>query len=517
MKLSVLPLAALVLSAATAATAGAQAPDARVAVADFDTYVAKGVRDWGVPGLSVAVVRNDTVLLARGYGVRALGEPGAVDEHTLFGIMSTTKAMTTAAIAMLVDDGKVAWNDPVSKWLPELQFPDPFLTRELTIKDLLTHGSGLGSADLMWVRGDLDLNEILRRVRYLRPEYSLRSSFVYQNIMYAAAGEVVARASGMNFPEFLRTRIFTPLGMTRTYPTFSAMSAAGELNLSRPHHPVRGTIRVIAEDDTFEGDVMVAAGSTWSTASDMARWARFLLDSARVAGVPLISAENFAQLFQPQVLVPEEEFYESMQLTRPRWTSYGLGWFQQDYNGRYIAFHTGSLPGRTAIVGLVPDERLAVIVLGNLANAELRQALMLQAIDVFAGTNGAPARDWSAELLELYGGLQQQADSNRRENDEKRVAGTRPTLPLAAYVGTYTHPAWGPFVIEERDGRLYGTHGVGAQNTGPLEHWHYDTFRMTFGDGRGHPTTLQFVIGTDGAVTQLLGGGQDKYTYDRVR
>jgi CubicO group peptidase (beta-lactamase class C family) len=523
MKLSVLPLAVLVLSAATAATvatpatAGAQDADTRAAVADFDAYVAKGVRDWEVPGLSIAVVRNDTVLLARGYGVRALGEPGAVDEHTLFGIMSTTKAMTAAALAMLVDEGKVAWSDPVSKWLPELQFPDPFQTRELTVKDLLIHNTGLGNADLMAVRGDLDRDEILRRVRHLRPEYSLRSTFVYQNIMYVAAGEVIARASGMSYPEFLRTRLFAPLGMTRTYPTFSAMSAAGDPNVSRPHHPVRNSIRVISDDDSYEGDVMAAAGSTWSTASDMALWARFLLDSARVDGVPLISGESFARLFQPQVLVPEDEFYESMQLTRPRWTSYGLGWFQQDYNGRYIAFHTGSLPGRTAIIAVVPDERLAVIVLGNLDHAELRQALMLRAIDVFAGTNGAPARDWSAELLELYGELQQRADASRRENDAKRIAGTRPTLPLAAYAGTYTHPAWGPFVIEARDGRLHGTNGAGAQNAGPIEHWHYDTFRMTFGDGRGGPVTLQFVIGSDGTVTQLLGGGRDKYTYDRAR
>jgi CubicO group peptidase (beta-lactamase class C family) len=206
---------------------------------------APGVRDWEVPGLSIAVVRNDTVLLARGYGVRALGEAGTVDEHTLFGIMSTTKAMTAAALAMLVDDGKVAWSDPVSKWLPELQFPDPFQTRELTVKDLLTHNTGLGNADLMAVRGDLDRGEILRRVRHLRPEYSLRSSFVYQNIMYVAAGEVVARASGMSYPEFLRTRIFAPLGMTRSYPTFShgASGRAGSKERSASRRPTNTSWR----------------------------------------------------------------------------------------------------------------------------------------------------------------------------------------------------------------------------------------------------------------------------------
>jgi CubicO group peptidase (beta-lactamase class C family) len=488
--------------------------DERAVVAEFEAYVEQSMHDWGVPGLSVAVVRDDTVLLARGYGVREVGEPGAVDEHTLFGIMSTTKAMTSASIAMLVDDGKVAWSDPVAKWIPELQFPDPFLTRELTIKDLLTHNSGLGNADLMWVRDDLDVDEILRRVRYLKPEYSLRSSFVYQNIMYIAAGEVVARASGMSFAEFLRTRIFAPLGMTRSYSTLNEMAESGDSNVSRAHLELRDTVRVISEQNVSK---IAATGGAWSTANDMALWAQFLLANGNVDGEALISAEHFAQLFRPQVLVPEQEFYASMALTRPRWTSYGLGWFQQDYNGRYLAFHTGSLPGRTAMIGLVPDAQMAVVVLGNFPDAGLRKALMLRAIDIFAGTNGAPVRDWSAELMELYDGLQQQADSRQKENDELRVLGTRPTLPLAAYVGEYLHPAWGSFIIEELDGRLYGTHGAGEQNTGPLEHWHYDTFRITFGDGRGRPTTLQFIIGADGTVTQVLGGGSEKYRYDRPR
>lgn len=500
------PLAALALVAAPVAAQPR-------AVRDFDAYAATAARDWEVPGLSIAVVRNDSVLLARGYGVRALGEPGAVDEHTLFGIMSTTKAMTAAAIAMLVDEGKVRWDDPVSKWIPELQFPDPFLAREVTVRDLLTHNTGLGNADLLWARGDLALPEILRRVRHLRPAYSLRASFVYQNVMYGAAGEVIARASGMSYADFLQARLFRPLGMTRTYATFGAAAAARDANMSRAHYRIRDTVRVIAEDTV---DAVPAAGSVWSTASDMARWARFLLDSARVGGKRLISAPGYAELFRPQALVPEDEFYPTTARTHPRWTSYGLGWFQQDYDGRYVAFHTGSLDGRTAIIGLVPDARVAVIVFGNLDHAEVRHALMLRAIDTFAGTHGAPVRDWSAELRALYGGLRRQADSARAAADARRVAGTRPSLPLGSYAGRYAHPAWGDLRIDERDGQLRLQLGAGAQNAGPLEHWHYDTFRAMLGDGRAGAQAVQFVLGTDGRVASLRLGGSADYEFRRT-
>lgn len=490
--------------------AAAQTRSVDATVREFDAYAAKAARDWGVPGLAIAVVRNDSVLLARGYGVRELGAPGAVDEHTLFGIMSTTKAMTAAAVAMLVDEGKLGWDDPVSKWLPELQLADPYATRELRVRDLLTHSAGLGNADRLWIRGDLGTAEILRRLRWLEPAYSFRSSFTYQNVMYGAAGEVIARAAGTSYPEFLRARLFAPLGMTRSHPTHAAVAAARDPNTSRAHYRIRDTVRAIDEDVV---DALPAAGSVWSTASDMARWARFLLDSGRVNGRRLISARAFAQLFQPQVIVPDAEFYPTTRLTRPHWTTYGLGWFQQDYAGRFLAFHTGSLDGRTAIIGLVPDARVGIVVLGNLDHAEVRHALMLRAIDTFAG--GAPSRDWSTDLLALYGDRRRLADSARVAAESRRVAGARPSLPLPSYAGTYVHRVYGPIVVTERGGALRLREGAGPQNEAPLTHWHYDTFRATYGDGRDAPRLVQFVIGVNGTPTRLLIGGNEGLAYVR--
>ncbi|HEY2848780.1 MAG TPA: serine hydrolase [Gemmatimonadaceae bacterium] len=498
---------AVLISAAASAQSGAQ-------LKEFDAYVAKGMKDWGIPGLSVAVVKNASVIFSKGYGVRTLGSPGAVDDQTLFGIMSTTKAFTAMSLAMLVDEHKVAWSDPISKWLPELEFPGAFETRELTVKDLLTHSTGLGNADLLWGRNDLSREEILKRVRFLTPAYSIRDGFVYQNIMYGAAGEVVARASGMSWEDFVRTRIFQPLGMTRSYPTLGVMRATHDPNVSSPHYKIRDTIRVIEDEPA---DAIESAGAIWSTAADMAKWMRFLLDSGRVHGTRLVSQRNFAELFRAQVVGPEEGFYPTSQIIKPHRETYGLGFFEEDFRGRFVAFHTGSLDGRTAIIGLLPDQGVGVYAFGNLDHAEFRHAIMYKAFDLFAGTNGGPARDWSAEFLTLYGNAEKQSEAAQAARDARRVMGTHPSLALAKYAGTYTHPAWGDLVIAMDNGTLRMTIGTGAENTGPVEHWNYDTFAATLGDGRGGRTMLTFELDGAGNVASVVMDGSDLYRFRRVR
>lgn len=479
---------------------------------EIDAFIAKGMKDWEIPGLSVSIVKNDTVIFSKGYGVRTLGAPGAVDDQTLFGIMSTTKAFTAMALAMLVDEHKVAWNDPVSKWLPQLEFPDVLATRELTVKDLLTHNTGLGNADLLWVRGDLTRDEILGRVRFLTPAYSIRNGYVYQNVMYSAAGEVVAHASGMSWEDFVTKRIFEPLGMWRSYTTLGHMRATNNANVSSPHFKIRDTIRVISDEPA---DPIEAAGAIWSTASDMAKWMRFLLDSGRVNGTRLVSERNFHELFRPHVVAPPGGFYPTAQLVQPHFETYGFGFFEEDFRGRFVAYHTGSLAGRTAIIGLMPDERVGVYVLGNLDHAEFRHALMYKAFDVFAGTNGQPARDWSAEFLKLYGDADKLAKEASAAQDAKRVVGTHPSLALEKYAGTYSHPAWGDLVISMENGALRMTIGAGPDNTGLLEHWNYDTFRATLGDGRGGHTTLTFELDPAGNASSVMLDGSEQYRFRR--
>ena len=497
--------------ALTLASHSASAQSRTAELKELDAYIQHGMKAWNLPGLSIAVVANDSVLFTRGYGEKSLAAPGAVDATTQFGIMSTTKAMTALALAMLVDDGRLAWTDRVTKWLPGFEFSEPYLTNTATVRDLLTHNIGVPNADLLWVRGDLTREEILRRVRYLPSAYLLRGGFSYANVMYGAAGEVVAKASGMSWDDFVSTRIFTPLGMTHSYPSHARMRAA-ERNVSAAHYRIRDTLRVI-EDETV--DVIPSAGAAWSNADDMAKWVRFLLDSGRVGGRRLLSDTSYRELFRPQSFVTASEFYPTAQVTKPHWTTYGLGWFEQDFRGRFLAFHTGSLDGRTAIIGLVPDKKVGVYIFGNADHVEFRHALMLKALDIVAGTNGEPARDWSTEFLALYGSIRAQGDSVRIAGEQARVPGTRPSLPLDAYVGTYTHPAWGTLDVSLRQGALRMTLGAGPARAGSLTHWHYDTFRSTLGDGRDGATMLQFVLGTDGKVSRVLLYGSEAYAFVR--
>src|SRR4051812_16532835 len=205
-------------------SSAAQARSATDPIRDLDAYAAKAVAEWRVPGLAIAVVKDGRIVFAKGYGVREAGKVAPVDTQTLFAIGSTTKAMTAAAIGMLVDEGKLRWDDPVTQHLPTFQLADPYVTREITIRDLLTHRAGLGNGDVLWYGTDADGAEILRRARFIPSAYSMRAGFIYQNVMYGIAGQVVGAVSGMTWAEFLKKRIFEPLGMTRTVPTLAEAS-----------------------------------------------------------------------------------------------------------------------------------------------------------------------------------------------------------------------------------------------------------------------------------------------------
>lgn len=474
---------------------------------ELDTFIEKGMQDWKLPGLSTVVVKDGKVVYLKGFGIRTLGNNAAVDADTQFGIMSTTKAMTALAIAMLVDEGKIRWDDPVTRHLPWFQMPTPYLTEEVTVRDLLRHNAGLANADLLWSRGDLSTREILQRVRELKPAYSLRSSFIYQNVMYGAAGEVVTAASGMSWEQFITTRILKPLEMERSNATMGGMMAVNDANRSSAHFEIDNKMHVIKEVPV---DPVPAAGATWSTARDMGNWIRFLLDGGQYKGKRLVSEENFRELFSPQALIAPDNFYPSTALTKPHWTAYGLGWFLQDYRGKFVAMHTGSMDGRTALIGLLPDDGIGVYVFGNADHVEFRHALMLKVFDLYTD---APTRDWSTELLKLYSDGKAAREKAGSEQDKKRILHTRPSLALSSYVGTYVHPAWGDLIITEQGGKLKIRLGIGAENEGVLQHWNYDSFRGQFGDGRYGWSMFQFALAPDGSVSSVALENSDEYRF----
>jgi CubicO group peptidase (beta-lactamase class C family) len=481
--------------------------------ARYDAYVQQAVKDWRVPGLTVTVVKDGKVLLKKGYGVRRLtGTSEPVNSQTLFAMASTTKAMTAACLGMLVDEGKLDWDDPVTNYLPDFQLYDPAVTRDLRVRDLLTHNTGLGNADFLWTAMKIPAGEILHRLRLLKPAYSLRAGFIYQNIMYLAAGQVIEKASGMPWETFIRRRIFEPLGMRRTQALFRDVT---DTNRAIPHVMINDTIRVVdsrAEEESV--DAVGPAGSVWSCPDDLVAWMTCMLDTARYssAGITksLLRPVTWAELFRPQSMVSDGQFYPTQQLTKPNWKTYGLGWFQHDYRGHRVNFHTGSLTGMVAIHGQLPDRKLAVYVQGNLDHAELRHALMYRAFDEFGLDNTDERtvhRDWSTEFRQLYDTLHKRAKLTEQMTDSLRVPNTKPSLPTAAYAGFYTDPLFGTVEIREQQGKLRML--VNKVLTGNLSHWHYDTFRLTYDQFWNGTDAVGFVLDLQGKVSKLNWGGAE--------
>lgn len=489
---------AIALSATVALAAPLWSDEMRDPVATFDSLAETMRLDWQVPGLAVAVIRDGRLLLAKGYGVRELGGADAVGADTLFAAASTTKAMTAAAIGMLIDEGKLAWDDPVRKHVPELDLDDATLADELTVRDLLTHHTGLPATDYLWYATDLEWPGILGKLALVERRATTRGHFEYHNVMYGLAGDLVGRVSGRPWAEFVRTRIFAPLGMSRTVPLGSEVLSRG--NFVTPHSREDGPLSTW---ETLEVvDPIPAAGSVWTSANDMAKWISFLLDPASgkaTDGAPLLAPETIAELFRPQVVIQPGAFYPTAEKTQPHWTTYGLGWFQQDYRGLKLDFHTGSIDGLVAIVGLVRDERFGVAVFGNLDHAELRHALMFSAIDLFV--RGGLDRDWNGELRALYDEQRQKTEQTRAELEARRVPEAPPAHPLDAYAGRYADPLYGEIEITADGDEL--AVALGPLLVGRAAPWHFETFRLAWNRQLYGVSWLVFAPGGDGAIAAV--------------
>ncbi len=494
---SAVPLAAVPVAVLLATSVGAQ----RGPLRGLDAYAEDAMRDWNVPGMAVAVVKDDSVVYMRGFGVRELGRPERVDAHTSFAIASTTKAFTATAVAMLVDEGKVRWDDPVSRHVPGFSVAaDPGLSGDLTVRDLLSHRTGLPTSDVLWYASGSTSDDILRRMRFVRPFAAPRSRYMYNNNTYMLAGMVVENASGMPWAEFVRTRILQPLGMTETLTGITGLDARG--NVAAPHLEVRDTVRPIPYRDF---DNIGPAGSMNSSVHDMARWIRAqLAGGVRPDGERLVSEIQQREMQTPQFLIPQSQYYPAARLARPNFTAYGLGWFMQDYRGRKVLLHTGSIDGMSALLALVPEERLGFVVYLNLDHAELRHAMMYRVIDAYLG---APPRDWSTELRALYAPSGEQQRASQRETESKRVPGTRPSLALDAYAGSFADPdsLAPPLTVRAEGERLIASTGAGA--TAALEHWHYDVFRVRWSDLALGEDFLVYTIDAQGRAQWARLGG----------
>lgn len=463
------------------------------ALAGLDAYIERAMRDWQVPGLAIAVVRNDSVIYERGFGVRQLGMPARVTEHTIFPIASTSKAFTVAALGVLVDEGRVRWDDRVTRHLPAFELRDPFVTRALTVRDLLVHRIGIPRSDNLWVVAPFDRAEILRRARHLPASDDFRAEYGYNNLMYILAGEVVGAAGGSTWDDFVAERIFRPLAMTRS--TTRTAVANADTNVSWSHIRVDGRPVAVPRRNY---DHIGGAGAIFSSAHDMAQWMRMHLAGGRYAGREILKPETVREMHTPQVVIRGDTVGERMFPTT-HFRAYGLGWALQDYHGRKVVNHSGSINWHRTHVAMVPSERIGVVAIANLNTSNLQQALMYRVIDALLGL---PERDWSAEYLALARRGDERAAVRAREEEASRLPNTQPSLALQQYAGTYANDVYGEVRVALEDGRLVLRYS--DDYTADLGHWHHDTFAATwrrtgFGrsfatfalDSRGRPATLE--------------------------
>jgi len=444
-------------------------------LAGLDAQAARAMRVFAVPGMAVAVVKDGQVVHAKGYGVRRVGEPAPVDADTLFGIASNTKAFTCAALSILAEDGRLDWDDPVTKHLPEFQMYDPWVTREVTLRDLVTHraGLGLGQGDLMWWPAtEFTRREIVRGIRHLKPVSSLRSRYAYSNVMYVAAGEVVSQVSGRSWDEFLELRIFAPLGMSRTNTSL----ASAIPNVATPHLMLKGRPSPVAP---MQADNCGAAGAINSSASDMARWLRMLLECGRRGASGgegcVLKPDSIRRMWSAQIALGTPEPPAGLEALRANFAAYGLGFGLRDYRGRKLVTHTGGLPGYVSQVALVPEERLGLVILTNQEAGGAFRAVMHAILDDYLG-EPTPGVDWTEAFRKQADAEADKAQLAVSRAASARASGSKPSLPLAGYAGRYRDAWYGDVTIVETDGKLVlsmtRTRGMLAD----LEHWQHDTF-----------------------------------------
>ncbi len=456
----------------------------------LDAIVRRALTTWNVPGIAVAIVRGDEVVYLKGHGIREVGKKAPVTPDTVFPIASCSKPFTTTALAILGDEGKLDWDDRVRKHVPFFRLGDPLADREVRIRDLLCHRTGLAGHSLLWYRSPWSQEEIVRRAGRLPLDKPFRTTFQYQSTMFTAAGFAVSSASGQPWADFVEKRMLAPLDMKNTvFTTTAALKAA---DLASPHH-LEGGARLELRD-RYPMPVPDAAGSIHSTARDLTKWLRFQMGDGTFRKKLVVSATRLAETHKPHTVmrlrpIDREMFPDTIQI------SYALAWVVQDYRGHHLVSHGGAVDGFRAQFTMVPKEKLGIVLLCNLHNTQMNLALSNVLLDALLGL---PPKNWHAIHRTALGRQHRATLAQERAHRAARHHGTRPSRDLSAYAGNYDHPAYGRVRVAIERGRLvWNWNDVRAT----LEHYHFDTF--TLGAEPVGPGEVVFALDAEGAVTSM--------------
>lgn len=467
---------------------------ADVNLRELDRYFRKMVEDWDIPSASIGIVKDGELVFTGNYGVKEVGKKEAPDANTLYAIASNSKAFTSAMIGMLVQEGKLDWDDPVRKYLPYFELYDTWVSEHTTIRDLLSHRVGLGtfSGDNIWYKSELPAQEFIKRYKHVPQAFPFRAGYGYSNLMFIAAGEVIETVTGKSWAENVRERILQPLGMDRTIASVKELESKG--NYATPHarneagnYPIPWT----------SWDNVAATGGLISSVSDLAKWMVFNLNNGIHQGDTLLSKRT-----RNTVWTPHNNF--TVDHTAPNdfsrhFNGYGLGWGLSDYHGRLRVGHTGGYDGMITAVTLIPDENLGVVVLTNGVKSPI-MAATYYALDRFLGVE--PVKDWSAEMLEMTN-KRRASDTRIADRKAKRVMDTESTIDREKLPGTYRSDLYGDLYIKEADGDLKLEFSHSPLLSATLTHWHYDTWQLHW----EHPQawfsfgTIQFKTDNNRKVT----------------
>ncbi|MCF8371885.1 MAG: serine hydrolase [Bacteroidales bacterium] len=462
----------------------------------LDVYFQKALADWEVPGMAIGIVKNDTLIFAKGYGVREIGKPEKVDANSMFAIASNTKSFTSAAIAILVEEGKLSWDDKVIKYLPYFELYDPWVTANMTIRDLLCHRSGLEtfSGDLVWYGTTYSREEVVKRAKYLEPAYPFRTHFGYQNIMFIAAGEIVSKVSGMTWDEFLKERFFSPLEMNRTTTTINDFARLG--NVAMPHTSDQGkTISI----PYMNWDNIGGAGAINSCVNDVSKWLMLQLNKGTFNGKEIFNKESSHEMWTPHTIqdvsLGAERVWPST-----HFKSYGLGWSLFDYHGRKIVGHGGGYDGVLSYTCMVPEENLGFVILTN-KNSTLYYSLIYKILDTFLSDDKT---DWSGKFLARTKTMEKMGEEEKLKKEEARIKKTKPSLDLIDYTGTYTSELYGDVEVKLENKKLMLYFIPTPDFVGVLGLWHFDTFSIKLKNTPSLPEgTAQFILNEKGKAHEL--------------
>ena len=485
---------------------GAMPADAAPSAA-FDQRVEQLRKDMGVPGVTIAIVENGETTLARGYGIRGLADRQPVDADTIFSTGSTGKAFTTAALAILVDEGKIKWDDKVIDHMPDFRMYDPWVTREMTIRDLLVHrsGLGLGAGDLLFLpRSDLSRKESVRRLRYIKPATSFRSAYAYDNVLYMVAGQLIEEVTGQTWEQFVKERIFRPAGMINS--TVDSRGRLGTANRARPHARLNGAIRGLGDQvplDEVESDLGnngAPAGGLAISANDMSKWLTLQLARGDLPGeARLFSEASSAQMWQPVIVQPISQSPPDLKPAQPMFSTYALGWTVQDYRGAKLVWHGGAVLGSLAAVALIPERNIGIYIAANSEEGELVRGLLYELLDHYLGL---PQHRWP-EKLKDFKATRAAAAVKMLQAPAAKPADIGPSLPIARYVGQYSDPWYGTITVRQAKGQLAIDFPHSPGMTATLQHHQYDTFRTVFADKSIEPAYVTFSLDADGKVDRI--------------